>query len=167
MNSPLPDLLLIVLIGIGATAVLDLWLALLKRLGVQTLNFAFVGRWIGHLLRGRSKHDAIAKSPPIPGETMIGWLVHYAIGIAFAGVLAGVVGTTWIRSPTPLPALLVGVGTVIAPLFVMQPAMGAGIASSRTPAPVKNCVRSVINHTVFGAGLYVAAVTLHRIFPMI
>jgi len=167
MNSPLTDLFLIVLIGIGATAVLDLWLAFLKRLGVPSLNFAFVGRWIGHLLRGRWKHDAIAKSPAIPGETMIGWLVHYAIGIAFAGVLAGVVGTSWIRSPTLLPALWVGVGTVVAPLFVMQPAMGAGIASSRTSAPVKNCVRSVINHTVFGAGLYVAAVTLHLIFPMI
>ncbi len=167
MNSPLPDLFLVVLIGIGATAVLDLWLALLKRLGVPTLNLAFVGRWIGHLPRGRWRHDAIAKSPPIPGETMIGWLVHYAIGIAFAGVLAGVVGTNWMRSPTLLPALLVGVGTVVAPLLVMQPAMGAGIASSRTPAPVRNCVRSVINHSVFGAGLYVAAATLLHVFPMI
>jgi hypothetical protein len=163
MNSLLQDLLFIALIGIGATAVMDLWLVLLKRLGVPTLNFAFIGRWIGHLLRGGWKHDAISKSPAVPGESIIGWLVHYAIGVAFAGMLVGTAGTAWIRSPTLIPALALGVGTVVAPLFVMQPAMGAGIASSRTAAPLKNCLRSVINHTVFGAGLYLAAMTLHFI----
>ena len=163
MNTSLQDLFLIAPIGIGATVVMDLWLALLTQLGVPTLNFAFIGRWFGHLLSGRWKHDPIAKSPPIPGEAIIGWLVHYAIGIAFAGALAGAAGTAWIRSPTLLPALLIGIGTVIAPLFIMQPAMGAGIASSRTPTPVRNCLRSVVNHTVFGAGLYLAALALHFI----
>ena len=62
-----------------------------------------------------------------------------------------------------LPALAVGMGTVAAPLLVMQPAMGAGIASSRTPTPVKNCLRSLANHTVFGAGLYLAAAALQSI----
>ena len=163
MNTLLQDLPFIVLIGIGATAVMDLWLVLLKRLGVPTLNFAFIGRWIGHLLQGRWKHDAISKSQPVPAESIIGCLVHYAIGVAFAGILVGTAGRAWIDSPTLLPALALGVGTVVAPLFVMQPAMGAGIASSRTQAPLKNCLRSVINHTVFGAGLYLAAMTLHLV----
>lgn len=163
MNPALEVLASIALVGIGATIVMDLWLALLRRLGVPTLNFAFIGRWAGHLLRGRWKHDAIAKSPPIPGETALGWLVHYAVGIAFAGVMVGIGGLSWLRSPTLLPALAVGMGTVIAPLFVMQPAMGAGIASSRTPAPVKNCLRSLANHTAFGAGLYLAAAALQSI----
>jgi len=35
--------------------------------------------------------------------------------------------------------------------------MGAGIASSRTPTPLKNCLRSLANHTVFGVGLYLSA----------
>ena len=43
----------IVLIGVGATLVMDMWTLLLKRLGVTTLNYAMVGRWAGHLLRGR------------------------------------------------------------------------------------------------------------------
>ena len=38
------DIPLTMLIGIGATAVMDAWLVLLQRLGVPTLNFAFVGR---------------------------------------------------------------------------------------------------------------------------
>jgi hypothetical protein len=45
-------------------------------------------------------------------------------------------------------------------LFVMQPAMGSGFAASRTPTPLKNCLRSLANHTVFGLGLYVSAVLL-------
>ncbi len=50
--------------------------------------------------------------------------------------------------------------TVSAPLFVMQPAMGAGFAASRTPTPVRNVIRSIANHTVFGLGLYLAATAL-------
>lgn len=154
------EIVKIVLIGIGATAVMDAWLMLLKRIGVPTLNFAMIGRWAGHLARGRLAHAAIAKSPPVPGELALGWLIHYAVGIAFAGLLVAVQGVQWTRDPTLLPALAVGIATVAAPLFVMQPAMGAGIASSRTPTPLKNCLRSVANHTVFGLGLYVAAVLI-------
>lgn len=164
MDLLLQDLAHIALVGIGATAVMDLWLALLARLGVPTLNFAFIGRWAGHALRGRWKHDAIAKSPPVAGEMALGWLVHYAVGVFFAGVMAGVAGMTWMRSPSVLPALLLGMGTVVAPLFVMQPAMGAGFASSRTATPLKNCLRSLMNHAVFGVGLYLAAAALQS-FP--
>jgi hypothetical protein len=56
-----------------------------------------------------------------------------------------------------LPAVALGVGTVVFPLFVMQPAMGLGVAASRTPAPLKNCLRSVVNHAVFGLGLFLSA----------
>lgn len=147
-------------IGIGATALLDLWSLLLKRLNVPTLDFALLGRWVGHLAQGRWAHDAIAKAPPVRGELAIGWLAHYAIGVAFAALLVAIVGTQWLRVPTLLPAVLVGVATVAAPLFVMQPAMGAGIASSRTRTPALNCLKSVANHTVFGAGLYLAAAAI-------
>lgn len=164
MNPAFEEIARIALVGIGATAVMDLWLAMLKRMGVPTLNFAFIGRWAGHVLRGRWMHDAIAKSPPIPGEAAVGWLVHYAIGIVFAGVMVAIGSLSWMHSPTLLPALALGMGTVVAPLFVMQPAMGAGFASSRTATPLKNCLRSLMNHAVFGVGLYLAAAALQS-FP--
>jgi hypothetical protein len=145
------------LVGIGATAVLDAWLIVLGRLGVPTLNFAFVGRWVGHLLRGRFAHTAIAQATPVPGELALGWITHYVIGIGFAAILLGWQGESWARHPTPGPALLVGVITAMAPLFVMQPAMGAGFASSRTPTPARNVLRSIVNHTVFGLGLYLSS----------
>lgn len=160
MNELMENATRIVLIGIGATAAMDTWALLLKRLNVPTLNFAFMGRWVGHWRRGKWRHDSIASAAPVKGELALGWLVHYVIGIAFAGLLVGIYGLEWMRNPGLLPALSVGIGTVVAPLFVMQPAMGAGIASSRTPTPGRNRLKSVANHTVFGAGLYLAAVLI-------
>ena len=154
------DLFLALLVGVGATAVMDVWLVLLQRLGVPTLNFAFIGRWVGHLLRGQVAHAAIAKAAPVRGELAWGWLTHYAVGVAFAGVLLSLQGAAWVHSPTLLPALAVGMGTVAAPLLVMQPAMGSGFAASRTPTPLKNCLRSLANHTVFGLGLYLSALVI-------
>ena len=108
-------------------------------------------------------HTSISKAPPVASELGLGWLTHYAVGIAYACLLIGVQGTAWSRQPSLLPALAIGVGTVLVPLFVMQPAMGAGIASSKTPTPLKNCLRSLANHAVFGTGLYLAAVFIQWI----
>lgn len=151
------EILRVALIGGGATLIMDIWLMFLKRIGVQTLNFAFIGRWVGHLVRGRIAHVSIAKAMPIANETSLGWLTHYAIGFAFAGLLLAVAGTHWANSPTLLPALVTGIATVVFPLFVMQPAMGLGFAASKTPSPLKSCLRSVINHGVFGLGLFLSA----------
>lgn len=158
------DMALVALVGIGATAALDLWLMLLKRLGLPTFNFALMGRWVGHWARGRFTHEAIGKAAPVRGEVALGWLLHYAAGIAFAGLLVLAAGLRWMSHPTPLPAILTGVVTVAVPWFVMQPAMGAGIASSRTPAPMANRLRSLANHAVFGCGLYAAAVFINWIY---
>lgn len=147
-------------IGIGATMVMDLWLMLLKRLGRKTLNFAFIGRWAGHVLRGKVAHRAIAQAAPIQGELALGWLLHYLTGIAFAGLLLAVTGSHWAQSPSLLPALLVGIVTVSVPLLVIQPCMGAGFASRNTPAPLRNCLMSTLNHAVFGVGLYASALII-------
>ena len=151
------DLARIAGIGIIGTAALDLWLLLLARLGIRTLDFGLLGRWVGHLARGRLRHDAIGRSPALPRELAIGWLAHYAVGIAFAILLVAAAGAGWARNPTWLPGLVFGLATAAVPLFVMQPAMGLGIASSKTPAPLRNTLRSLANHAVFGSGLYVAA----------
>lgn len=146
-----------VLIGAGATLVMDIWAAVLRRFGVASLNFALLGRWIGHLPRGRWIHEGIAKATPVRGELLIGWAAHYSIGITFAALLFAICGVQWARSPTLLPALLIGIVTVVAPLFILQPALGAGIASSKTSRPTFNTIKSLITHLVFGVGLFLAA----------
>ena len=164
MQEILPLIPGILATGVGATLLLDLWLALLKRAGVPSLDFALLGRWSGHLLlHGRVAHAAIRLAPPVRGERALGWLTHYVIGIAFAAVLVGACGAAWLRAPALLPALGWGLLTAAAPLFVLQPAMGAGIASRRTPTPLANCLRSLANHAVFGLGLYLSATALVRL----
>jgi len=155
-----------VFIGAGATLVIDLWAALLRRFGIPSLNFALLGRWIGHVFRGQLTHPSIAKAPPVRRELWLGWLAHYGIGISFGGLLLAWVGLDWARSPTVVPAFVVGVGTVVAPLFVLQPALGAGIASSKTPTPVFNTLKSLMTHSVFGLGLFIAAFVAAQLFPL-
>ena len=154
-----------VLIGAGATLVMDAWALLLKQFGIPSLNFALLGRWIGHLPRGRWLHESIAKAAPVRGERLLGWAAHYSIGIGFAALLLAAFGLKWARSPSLLPALLIGVLTVVAPLLILQPALGAGIASRKTPRPLFNCAKSVVTHTVFGVGLYLAALASASLLP--
>jgi len=156
----LQDVVHVALIGLGATAVMDVWLLFLKRLGVQTTDFALIGRWVGHLAHGHFAHASILTARPIASELSLGWLTHYGVGIAFAGLLVAVQGIEWLRQPTFLPALAVGLGTVIVPLFVIQPALGSGFGAAKTPSPLKTCLRTLVNHAVFGSGLYATAAFL-------
>lgn len=144
------------LIGVGATAVMDIWSAVQKHvLGVKTLDYALVDRWIAYLPRGRFRHESITASPRLPGETAIGWTAHYATGIAFALLLLGIWGIEWTYRPTILPALLVGVGGIVFPFFIVQPGLGYGVAESRAPNPAIARFWSLATHSVFGLGLYV------------
>jgi hypothetical protein len=138
--------------------VTDLWAVVRKRLfDVAPPDFGLVGRWLAHMARGRFRHDSIAATSAVRGERLIGWVAHYLIGISFAAVLIGTWGIEWLEQPSLGPALLVGIATVAAPYFVMQPGMGAGIAASRTSRPATARIQSLITHAIFGIGLYGAA----------
>jgi hypothetical protein len=150
-----------VLIGAGASALMDVWALVSRRaFKIQGLDYAMLGRWIGNFPRGRFFHERIASSHPIRGERPLGWVAHYSIGIAFAFLLLAIWGLGWARSPTILPPMLIGLGTIVAPWFVLQPGMGAGIAASKTPNPRAARLRNLATHTVYGIGLYVSAVAL-------
>jgi hypothetical protein len=147
----------VVVIGLGAAAFLDLWSLVRAGLsGTPKPDYAPVGRWLAYLPRGQFFHEAIAKSAPVRGERAIGWIAHYVIGIAFAGILLACFGRAWAQNPTLAPALIVGIGSVAAPFLLMQPGMGAGIAARRMPDPRAARLRSLTTHTVFGIGLYAA-----------
>jgi hypothetical protein len=157
MEVALDLMLRVMLVGIVATAVTDLWAVARKRLfGVAPPDFGLVGRWLAHMAHGRFRHDSIAVAPRVHGERAIGWIAHYLIGISFAAVLIGIWGIEWLERPSLGPALVVGIVTVAAPYFVMQPGMGAGIAASRTPHPATARLHSLLTHAIFGLGLYAA-----------
>ena len=158
MNPIVTFVLHSLLIGIVATLVMDGWTLLLKRVFlVPALDYALVGRWIGHMPHGRFRHTAIGKAQAIAGERAIGWLAHYLVGIGFAGTLLILTGSDWPSRPGPLPALLFGLVTVGLPFLVMQPALGMGIAAAKAPDPRKARIKSLGTHLVFGVGLYLGA----------
>lgn len=131
---------------------------ILKRVfSLPSLDYRIVGRWLAGMPRGKFIHANILNAAPMPGEAIIGWVAHYALGVFFAAILLGVMGIGWALEPTFLPAMLMGVITVVAPFFIMQPGFGFGIAASKTPTPNIARIRSLMAHTVFGIGLYVAA----------
>jgi hypothetical protein len=155
----------ILLTGAGATLATDLWaLARQRLLGIPPPDWSQVGRWLGHMPRGRFRHASIRSAPAVPGERVIGWTAHYLTGVAFAAILPLVWGVAWFGKPTPGPALLVGLVTVLAPMLVMQPGMGAGIAASATPRPWAARLQSVVTHGVFGAGLFLSALVADALF---
>lgn len=81
------------MIGAGATFVMDLWAAVLRRFGIPSLSFALLGRWLG-------------------------------------------------------------IVRVVAPLFILQPALGARVLSTNTPAPVFNSFKSLLTHRLWGSGSF-------------
>ncbi|MFI0471840.1 DUF2938 domain-containing protein [Halomonas sp. HMF6819] len=146
------------ILGLGATAFMDILALLQKRLlGIPSLNYALVGRWLGHLPSAILIHRSIAQSPAIEAERALGWLTHYVIGIAFALIFLIIAGTQWLAHPKLVPALVFGAVTVLAPFLILQPGMGAGLAARKTPAPNIARRRSVLAHVSYGVGLWIAA----------
>src|SRR5467141_3465460 len=78
----------------------------------------------------------------------------------FALTLVLLASPQWLREPTVLPAMILGLATLAIPFFVMQPSFGLGIAASKTPNPTQARLRSLMNHAVFGLGLYISALAI-------
>lgn len=158
---PTDTLLNAILLGVGATLFMDAVAAVQKHILSQpTLDYAMMGRWLGHLPRGRLFHSPIAASEPIAFERPIGWVAHYLIGILFAWIFLLIMGQNWLQTPSFFPAVLFGMVTLIAPFFILQPGLGAGLAARRTPTPNIARLRSFIAHLSFGIGLWVTALIL-------
>ena len=154
-------------IGLGATLFMDLWAWFLKRtFSVPTANYCLIGRWFRHMPEGTFMHANIANASQKSFECTVGWIAHYVIGAIYALGLVALVSGKWLAQPTLLPALLYGVGTVLAPFLVMHPSFGLGIAASRAPNPTQARLRSLMAHTAFGVGLYVCAVGVNSVVPV-
>lgn len=161
LAEPFGSALYVTALGLGATAVMDLWgLVQARAFGAPQPNYRLLGRWIEHLGRGRFAHASIGSATAVRGELALGWAAHYGVGMAFAVLHLAIWGAGWAGSPSLLPALLTGWATLAAPFLIMQPAFGLGLAASRTPDPLAARLRSLITHSVFGFGLYLSACAL-------
>lgn len=149
-------ILKIIMVGITGTLLVDVWTFLLSLFKIKSLDYRYVGRWIAYFTRGKFHHNNIMSTPAVPGEVLIGWTSHYLIGVSFAFLLILIYGNTWLEEPEFLPALMTGIITAAAPLFIMQPAFGFGIASSKLSNPNMRRIKSLSTHFIYGIGLYLS-----------
>ncbi len=158
-----PNIILRIIInGIGATLIVDIWGIIQILLKIKSLDYRYVGRWIGNFPKGKYFHKNIIITIPVKHELLIGWTAHYLIGISFSFLLFLVYGKEWLEEPLLFPAIVIGLITVIAPFFIMQPGLGFGIASSNLPKPNIRRLKSFLTHLIYGLGLYITALLSNK-----
>lgn len=145
--------------GIVGALAFDIWNMLAERLAkIRAPKWAILGRWILAPFAAADRAPASAGPPMFtPLERLLGEIAHYATAILFALGLILVMGIDWLRHPTPMPAIAAGLFTTIFAWFLIMPALGAGIAGTKTPAPLKLGITTLISHAIMGAGFYLGA----------
>ena len=123
---------------------------------IPTLNFAFLGRWVGWMFQGKLIHQSIAKSPQIKGEYLLGWIAHYSVGLIFSFSFLFIIGSTWLSHPQFYSALMFGVVTVLYPFLLCNLRWVVALLHQKHLI-LLNCLKSLMNHSVFGCGLYLTA----------
>lgn len=150
-----------ILIGIGATILMDIWSVILWKLfGKPAPNWAPVGRWVGHLQDGKVFHENIGQATPVANEQAIGWIFHYFVGAVYGIVLVLIMGESWLQAPTFLPAFIWGIVTIAGGWFLLHPGLGLGWAVSKVPNPAMARIMGLVAHTVFAIGLWGTALIL-------
>jgi hypothetical protein len=145
--------------GIFATIVLDIWQRLLQAVaGIPATNWSMVGRWFAHMPYGRFMHEAIGDAEPVRNEAVIGWTMHYLIGVIYGLVYLGLIVIFLSGTPSLLNGFLFGLASVVVPWFVMQPELGLGIMGSKAPNPNVPRFTALGAHCLYGTALFVGSV---------
>jgi hypothetical protein len=114
-----------------------------------------LGRWIGHMLKGRFTHEDIATATPVAHEAGIGMAAHYAIGLILGAGYALLLRVPQTRRSSLPRAVTYGVATTVFPWFWMFPARGQGVMGLREGDP-RVPAFALCTHAAYGLGLGVA-----------
>ena len=135
----------IVVIGVIATLAMDVWQRLLQVVvGLPPASWGLVGRWVAWFPRGVFIHRPITATAPVRGEVAIGWVFHYAVSIAYAALYFAIVRLGFGSGPT----LIFAIALLMAPWFVMQPALGLGFMAARATHPIATRAINVSMHAI-------------------
>lgn len=152
-------------IGLGATIIFDLFVVV-RQGWEQTHGFyCLVGRWVGSLQHIGFVHDDIRETAPVSSEPLLGWGAHALLGILYGIGFLFAFGPSAIYYPQLWQGLSFGLVTVLVPWVVFQPLFGWGVGMSKVPEPWKLRMKSVINHTVFGIGIWLSIKVLNGLLP--
>ena len=105
-----------------------------------------LGRWIGHMLKGRFTHDDIAKAAPIPHEAGIGMAAHYAIGLVLGAGYALLLQVSEPRQNSLRRATAYGIATTAFSLVLDVPGTWPGCHGTSRRRSASARVRPVDAH---------------------
>ena len=118
MTEAMEIIVAAVLVGIGGTAILDLFSFLMERFfGVPATNWRMVGRWLGHMPRGRFVQPDLKQAAPVSGEHAIGWIFHYLVGAGYGLLLVALWGAGWLQAPSFAPPMILVLVLLVLPFF--------------------------------------------------
>jgi len=144
----------IILVGVGACVIFDLWQRIFQKLtDIPATNWAVTGRWfLGVMLNGRLIARDLEAMPARANELAVGWLLHYGIAIGYAVIYAGLMQAGWLAVGFT-DGLIFGVISVLVPWLFLLPCLGKGIMARLTPTPRLVCAMALMMHTLFGISI--------------
>jgi hypothetical protein len=144
----------IVVVGVGACVVFDLWQRIFERLtGIPPSDWSIVGRWaIGLLTSGQLIARDLELQPSRKNELGLGWLIHYGIAIVYSAIFMLLMKTN-ILTGEFADGLLFGLVSVVVPWFFFLPCLGKGMMGRLTPNPPLVCALALMMHLIFGVAI--------------
>jgi hypothetical protein len=115
-----------------------------------------VGRWFASVARAHPFHEDIARAAPGSHELATAIPGHYAIGMVLTALFVLMVNRMGWPATSLSLALAFGLSTNVFPWLLMFPAMGYGFFGAHGPAGTRLFVSSLVSHTFFGLGLWIA-----------
>ena len=144
----------ILIVGVVACAIFDLWQRLFQKLtAIPPSNWAMVGRWsLGLMTSGQFIARDLESQGERKNELAVGWLVHYSVAIGYTAVYAWLMHATFLQAGL-VDGLIFGVTSVAVPWFFFLPCLGKGILARLTPNPPLVCTLALMMHSLFGASI--------------
>ena len=146
-----------VLVGVLGTLVMDVLNLLFSRTGlIHKIDVGSIGRMSAGWARGRFFFNHPSEMPDADRAVMLGYITHYAIGVALAYLyfigwemlVGGEPSTVW--------AIVYGVATTVVSYFYVFPSRGLGLCGWKSPDGIKSPLSSLFNHLFFGLGMALA-----------
>ena len=146
-----------VVAGVAGTVAMDVLNHLVARTGmISKIDVPMIGRMAAGWAHGRFRYEHPSEMEPIENEMLYGYVTHYSIGVCLAVpyvlgwdlLVGGPVSPAW--------AVVYGVATTVASVFLVLPSMGFGVLGGRSPEGMKPALSSLANHLFYGIGMAVA-----------
>jgi len=142
--------------GLLGTLLMDSLNHLFAQYGIiLKIDVRMIGRMSAGWANGRFRYRHPDEMKQVANELLYGYISHYAIGVGLA--IPFVLGwAIFVGGPlSPVWALIYGVATTVASVFLVYPSMGLGLFGWRSPEGFRAPLSSLANHFFFGLGMAV------------